>query len=103
MSCHRLMKSSAPEVNTYEGAFGFAELLTPPRGVVSELKDARDHQSHIVVLGSAGGEGVGGGQDVVDHLHRRHIETGTGGGDQGVLAPFVFGGILRLADAVGVE
>ena len=68
-----------------------------------ELQNAGDYERHVVVLWGAGGENIGGSQNVRDHLHRRQIGATAGGGNQRVLAPFVFGGILRFAYAVGVE
>ena len=68
-----------------------------------ELQNAGDYERHVVVLWGAGGENIGGSQNVRDHLHRGQIGGSAGGGNQGVLTPFFLGGILRFAHAVGVE
>ena len=39
----------------------------------SVLQNSGDHERHVVVLRGAGGKGIGGGQNVGDHLHRKQI------------------------------
>ena len=64
--------------------------------------DAGDHEGHVVMLGSAGGEGVGGGHDACNHCHGRLLAATARGGDQGGLAPLVFDRIFGFADAIRV-
>jgi len=66
-------------------------------------KNAEYHQCHIVVLGSASGERLCGGQDSGHRFKSRQVVTGFGKLDQSIFAPLFVAGVRGFRDSVREE